>query len=58
MNQEMVLGVIRHILTIVGGVVVTKGYADTATVTTIVGGVLAAIGVGWSIWTKRAPPVA
>ena len=58
MNQEMILGIIRHILTIASGAVVVKGYTDESTATTIVGGIVAFIGVVWSIWAKRQAPTA
>ncbi len=53
MNQEQVLGIVRHILTAAGGVLVTKGYVDANTLATIVGALATLIGAGWSIWIKK-----
>ena len=48
----MITAVVRHILTAVGGYFVAKGAVDHGTVEAIVGGVVAAIGLGWSIFNK------
>lgn len=52
MNSDVITAVIRHILTAVGGYFAAKGVVDHATVEAIVGGVVAAIGLGWSIVNK------
>jgi hypothetical protein len=52
MNSEMITAVVRHILTAVGGYFVAKGAVDHGTVEAIVGGIVAAIGLGWSIVNK------
>lgn len=52
MNQEQVMGIIRHILTFVGGIVVMKGLVDEAVVLEITGGVLTLVGGIWSIIAK------
>ncbi len=53
MNQEQVLGIVRHVLTTVAGMAVAKGYADDSTATAIVGGVVALVGVVWSFLAKK-----
>lgn len=53
MSQEQVLGILRHVLTTVGGVAVSKGLTDESTMTAIVGGAVALIGVIWSIGSKK-----
>ena len=53
MNQEQILGIIRHVLTFGGGLIVAKGYADEGTVTTVVGGVITIVGAIWSMWGKK-----
>lgn len=53
MSQEQVLGIIRHVLTTAGGIVVSKGLTDESTMTAIVGGVVALVGVFWSIASKK-----
>jgi hypothetical protein len=52
MNKEQILGVIRHLLTFVGGVFVLKGYIEESIVPEIVGGVVTIIGTVWSIFSK------
>ena len=53
LSKEQILGIIRHALTFVGGIVVMKGLTDEATVTEIVGGVLTLTGAVWSIIEKN-----
>lgn len=45
-------GVFRHLLTIAAGALVTKGYIDQAGAEALVGGLLAVVGVGASIFAK------
>jgi hypothetical protein len=52
MTPEIISAVIRHILTAVGGYFVAKGTVDQAAVEAIVGGVVAAVGLGWSLIAK------
>ena len=52
MSMEMVLGIVRHILTFGGGLLVTKGLTDEGTMTAIVGALVTAIGGIWSIAVK------
>lgn len=53
LTKEQVLGIIRHALTFVGGIVVMKGLVDETTVTEIVGGVMTLTGTIWSIIDKK-----
>lgn len=52
-DQAVIAGVIRHILTAVGGALVAKGYVDAGAVEAIVGGVVATVGVIWSVIQKK-----
>lgn len=52
LTREQVLGIIRHTLTFVGGIVVAKGLVDETVVTEIIGGVLTLTGAIWSIVAK------
>jgi len=52
LTKEQVLGIIRHTLTFVGGIVVAKGLIDEAIVTDLIGGVLTLTGAIWSIVSK------
>lgn len=53
MTQEEILGIIRHLLTALGGVLVTKGVVDSGTVEAVVGGLLAIGGAVWSVYHKK-----
>jgi hypothetical protein len=52
MKKEIVLGVVRHTLTFVGGILVAKGILEQGLLTEIVGGVMTAIGGIWSVISK------
>jgi hypothetical protein len=49
MNKEQVLGIIRHTLTFVGGILVIKGLSSEANVEETIGAVMTAIGFLWSV---------
>lgn len=53
MNKEQILGLVRHVLTIAGGALVTRGIVDDATSTELVGAVITIIGIIWSIASKK-----
>ena len=52
LTQTQVLGIIRHILTFGGGILVTKGLLDEGMVAEISGAVITLIGAVWSIIEK------
>lgn len=54
MSWEQVAGIIRHILTFGGGVVVSKGWLDEATMTAVVGAIVTIGGAVWSITSKKS----
>ena len=49
MNKEQVLGIIRHTLTFVGGILIIKGIATEAMTEEVIGAVMTAIGTVWSL---------
>jgi hypothetical protein len=49
MNKEQVLGIIRHTLTFVGGILIIKGIATEAMTEEVIGAVITAIGAVWSL---------
>lgn len=53
LTKEQVLGIVRHALTFIGGIVVMKGYADESVVTEIIGGAMTLTGAIWSIIAKK-----
>lgn len=52
MNKDQVLGIIRHTLTFVGGILVAKGLIDEGMLTEIVGGAVTLVGAIWSVVAK------
>ena len=53
LTQQQVLGIVRHILTFGGGILVTKGLLDEGMVAEISGAVITLIGAIWSIIEKN-----
>lgn len=52
MTKEIVQSLARHILTALGALLVSKGAVGHSEVEAVVGGIVAAIGLGWSVWDK------
>jgi hypothetical protein len=52
MKKEQVLGILRHSLTFLGGLLVMKGVVDETTATEIIGGVITLVGAVWSVIEK------
>lgn len=52
--KEKWLGLIRHTLTFVGGVVVAKGLVEEALLQEILGGLMTVIGGVWSVLAKKS----
>lgn len=53
MNKEQIMGLIRHVLTFVGGIMVAKGLATAELSTELIGGVMTVVGSVWSIISKK-----
>lgn len=53
MNQDQIFGIIRHVLTTLGGVAVTKGWIDEESILELTGLVMSAVGFAWSFWIKK-----
>jgi hypothetical protein len=49
MNKEQVLGIIRHALTFIGGIIIIKGMASEGMVGEAIGAVVTAVGAVWSV---------
>ena len=52
MNQEIVIGLLRHVLTALGGLLAAKGYGDRSDFDQVAGLIIGLIGAGWSIAHK------
>jgi hypothetical protein len=53
LTKEQILGIVRHALTFIGGIVVMKGLVDETLVTEIIGGAMTLTGAIWSIINKK-----
>ena len=53
LTKEQILGIVRHALTFVGGIVVMKGLVDETLVTEIIGGAMTLTGAIWSVINKK-----
>jgi hypothetical protein len=52
-TKEKTLGIVRHILTFVGGVLITKGLIDESAIMEITGAIVGLVGAIWSIIEKN-----
>jgi len=53
LSKEQIMGIIRHALTFVGGIIIMKGLVDETTITEIIGGAMTLTGAVWSIIDKK-----
>ena len=53
MNVQEVMGVVRAVLSGVGGILVTKGFLGSSDVEIVVGAVVSVVTVVWSVLQKR-----
>ena len=53
LTKEQILGIARHALTFIGGILIMKGLVDEGTWSELSGGALALAGTIWSIIAKR-----
>lgn len=53
MNKEQILGLVRHVLTGVGGIVIANGLISEGTAVELTGILMSIIGFIWSFWSKK-----
>ena len=53
LTKDQLMGIVRHVITFVGGILVTKGLIDDSILTEIIGGSVALSGAIWSIVSKN-----
>lgn len=53
LTKEQVMGIVRHTLTFVGGLSITKGLIDESMLSEVVGALTTLSGVIWSIVAKN-----
>jgi len=52
-TQEQILGILRHGLTFVGGVLIAKGLLSEGSMQELIGALMTAVGSIWSIFKNR-----
>lgn len=52
-SKEQLLGIVRHSLTFIGGILITKGLIDESILNELIGGTIALTGAIWSIVVKN-----
>jgi uncharacterized protein YbjQ (UPF0145 family) len=53
MNQAKVMGILRHTLTFLGGVLITQGVIDESLFTELFGAIMTLVGGVWSVVDKK-----
>jgi hypothetical protein len=53
MGKEQLLGILRHVLTFLGGVFVVQGWLDEGLIQETVGAIATLIGTVWSVLEKK-----
>jgi len=53
MKQEQVLGLVRHMLTFVGGIVVANGILTESMSADVIGAIMTLVGAVWSIVSNK-----
>jgi len=53
MNKDQKLGVIRHTLTFMGGILLAKGLVDESLLTDMIASIMVLVGGVWSLLDKR-----
>lgn len=53
LTKEQLLGIVRHTITFIGGILVMKGIVEDSMIQEILGGVTTLVGAIWSIVVKN-----
>ena len=53
LTKEQLLGIVRHTITFIGGILVMKGIVEDSMLQEILGGVTTLVGAIWSIVDKK-----
>lgn len=53
LTKEQLLGIVRHTITFIGGILVMKGIVEDSMLQEILGGVTTLVGAIWSIVVKN-----
>jgi hypothetical protein len=52
MNTAQILGTLRHGLTFLGGILVTRGFVDESLLEELIGSFITIVGGSWSMYIK------
>lgn len=52
LTKEQIMGIVRHALTFIGGILVMKGLVTEASSQEIIGSAMSLIGLVWSVVSK------
>ena len=52
MNKEQKMGILRHVLTFIGGILLAKGLVDESLLTDMIASVMVLVGGTWSVLSK------
>jgi hypothetical protein len=52
MNKEQKMGILRHVLTFIGGILLAKGLVDESLLTDMIASVMVLVGGTWSVLAK------
>lgn len=55
--STVTMALIRHLLTFIGGSLITLGWLDEATVQALIGAGTTLVGILWSFWDKKETAV-
>ena len=53
MKKEVIMAIVRHMLTFVGGILIAKGLVDESTMQELAGSLSTSVGLIWSIIQKQ-----
>jgi hypothetical protein len=53
MGKDQILGIIRHVFTFLGGLLVLKGWLDDGIVQELIGAASTIVGTVWSVLDKK-----
>ena len=53
-DKQQTLGLIRHTLTFIGGILIAKGLATDGQIIEMVGAAVTLVGTVWSVLSKKA----
>jgi len=54
LTQEQTLGIVRHVVTAIGAILIYKGKVDASTWTIVTGSVVGIAAVLWSVTSKQS----